>query len=114
MAKQTKPAGSGSSKIKYLWYVVFAPILLVVFLLAHFTRSRVVGRLMQLVGTILCVIFWGYAFHMWATHNRVSIPTKEESTSTNDEQEIRQAAPAGEVKLRRACRRNRAVGYSLR
>ena len=53
---------------------------LVVFLLAHFTRSRVVGRLMQLVGTILCVIFWGYAFHMWATHNRVSIPTKEEST----------------------------------
>lgn len=46
----------------------------VVFLVAHFTRSRVVGRLMQLVGIALCVLYWCYAIHMWATHNRVHLP----------------------------------------
>ena len=51
---------------------------LVVFLLAHFTNSRVVGRLVQIVGIALCVVYWGYAFHMWATHNRVSLPKAAE------------------------------------
>lgn len=54
---------------------------LVVFLIAHFTRSRVVGRLMQLVGIVLCVIYWGYAIHLWMTNNRVNLPTAEQDTS---------------------------------
>ena len=52
---------------------------LAVFLLAHFTRSRAVGRLMQLVGIVFCVLFWGYAIHMWATHSRLSIPAPAET-----------------------------------
>lgn len=53
---------------------------LLVFLVAHFTRSRVVGRLLQLVGVSLCVIYWMYAFHLWATHNRLSPPQPTQST----------------------------------
>lgn len=54
---------------------------LAVFLLAHFTRSRVVGRLVQLAGIVLCVLYWGYAVHMWSTHNRVNLPKPAEQSS---------------------------------
>ena len=47
---------------------------LLVFLIAHFTHSRFVGRLMQLIGISLCAAYWVYAFHMWITHNRLSPP----------------------------------------
>lgn len=55
----------------------------VVFLLAHFTRGRVVGRLMQLVGMALCVLYWLYALHMWSTHNRVSLPKPAEEAAVS-------------------------------
>lgn len=45
-----------------------------VFLVAHFTHSRVVGRLMQIVGVGLCVAYWIYAMHLWSTNNRISMP----------------------------------------
>lgn len=52
---------------------------LFVFIVAYFTRSRVVGRLLQLVGVVLCVLYWLYAFHLWANNNRVSLPTQTDS-----------------------------------
>lgn len=53
---------------------IAAGVGLLVFLLAHFTRSRIIGRLVQLIGVVVCVFYWGYAFHLWATHNRLSLP----------------------------------------
>lgn len=42
----------------------------VVFFVAHFTNSRIVSRIMQLIGTVLCVLYWIYAMHKWMTTNR--------------------------------------------
>ena len=58
---------------------------LLVFLVAHFTHSRIVGRLMQVVGISLCVVYWLYAFHLWATHNRLSPPPAAEQSGSPQE-----------------------------
>lgn len=68
-----------------------------VFLVAHFTRSRVVGRLVQLVGVVLCVAYWGYAFHMWATHNRISLPQAAEQPAAAEAASAPAAAVGGGV-----------------
>lgn len=61
-------------------------VALVVFLIARFTSSRVVSRIMQLVGIGLCIVYWIYAFHMWTTHSRfatdVEAPTAEQQETT--------------------------------
>ena len=60
---------------------VAAGVALVVYVLAYFLGHRLVGRLLQLVGTVLCVLFWIYAIHMWSTSDRLSTGTAEQETS---------------------------------
>lgn len=55
-------------------------VALVVFALAYFLGNRLVGRLLQLVGTVLCVLFWIYTIHMWSTSDRLSTGTAEQET----------------------------------
>lgn len=44
----------------------------VVWVLAYLLGHRVVGRLLQLVGPVLCVLFWLYAIHMWSHSDKLS------------------------------------------
>lgn len=55
---------------------------IVVALVAHFTSSRVTSRIMQLIGTALCVVFWIYAMHKWATTSRFPTGDAAESAET--------------------------------
>lgn len=57
---------------------VAAGIGLFVFLVAHLVNSRIVSRLLQLVGIVLCIIYWGYAIHMWSTSSRINGPAAPE------------------------------------
>ena len=55
------------------------------FLVARFSDSRLVSRLMQLIGTVLCVLYWIYAIHLWRTWDRFS-------TDDAPQQETQQAS----------------------
>lgn len=41
---------------------------------ARYTSSRAVSRVMQLVGTLLCILYWVYAVHLLCTWDRFAEP----------------------------------------
>ncbi len=45
-----------------------------VFIVAHLTGSRLVGRLLQVIGILLCIAYWAYAIRMWSQNDRFSPP----------------------------------------
>lgn len=45
------------------------------FIVAHFSSSRVASRLMQLIGTGLCIIYWLCAIHLMMTWDRFASDT---------------------------------------
>lgn len=49
-------------------------------LLSRYTSSRVVSRVMQLVGTLLCVAYWVYAIHSLYHWDRFSSAAPEQET----------------------------------
>lgn len=59
-----------------------------VFVLAvsRFTSSRMVSRVMQLVGTGLCIVYWVYAIHLLCTWDRFSLLTPEPEQPTGQTQ----------------------------
>lgn len=47
---------------------------LFIFVVAHLTDSHLIGRLLQLIGILLCIGYWVFAIHMWSTNSKFSPP----------------------------------------
>ena len=52
-------------------------------LLSRYTSSRVVSRVMQLVGTLLCIAYWVYAIHLLCHWDRFSTPEPAQEAVTD-------------------------------
>ena len=64
---------SGHDKVGAGLMVVGACVVgLFALIVAHFFSSRVMSRLMQLIGVSLCVIYWLCAIHLLVTWDRFS------------------------------------------
>ena len=48
------------------------------FFVAHLTDSRLIGRILQFVGILLCIGYWGFAIHMWSNNSKFSPPDPDE------------------------------------
>lgn len=60
----------------------------VAFLLAHFLGQRIVSRLLQIIGPVLCIAFWIYAIRMWSQTNKFSdaAPETQEAPASPGQQ----------------------------
>ncbi len=47
---------------------------LFIFVVAHLTGSRMMSRILQLIGILLCIGYWVYAMHMWSNNSKFSPP----------------------------------------
>ncbi len=49
-----------------------------IFFVAHLTGSRLIGRILQFVGILLCIGYWVFAIHMWSNNSKFSPPDPDE------------------------------------
>ena len=56
---------------------------LFIFVVAHLTDSRLVGRILQLIGILLCIGYWVFAIHMWSTNSKFSPPDPADIPADN-------------------------------
>ena len=56
---------------------------LFVFIVAHLAGSRIVGRLLQIIGILLCIAYWAYAIHVWSENDKFSPPSPPSAPAAN-------------------------------
>lgn len=78
-----------SSGHDYVGTAVMASIALgvglFIFIVAHLTDSHIVGRILQLVGILLCIGYWIYGIHEWSHNSKFSPPAPPKAPVENQQ-----------------------------
>lgn len=62
---------------------IAAGVGLFIFAIAHLTNSRMIGRILQLIGVLLCIGYWVFAIHMWSNNSKFSPPNLTDIPAVN-------------------------------